>query len=300
MPEATEVQQQEQTAETAQVAAETQTTETQETVTTAETTAEEGQVQENTAEAGERVAEDPYLLKTVVDGQEEVWDLKDEERRAKAIEFIQKGVDYGKRQQGLSEWEKANQQKLQMADQLMSDPNTIRFIIAKQLGYDPNMVLGNPQPPDPNLRDTNPDVFWQQHFYYDQAQKQKTAFDTAVNGMITVNAQTANNAMFEKTRIQNNLSETEYQAVRNFVSQNMLANPTGMYSETQIGAALKAVVDRTASDKLTTANRVQQTLKKAAGTQPQKQITQRQEKLTEQQKKDREFLDYVQRFTGKK
>ena len=294
MPEATEVQPTEEVAQpVAEVAPE------QPVETPAETPAEEQVPEGDTAEP-EVTAEDPYLLKTVVDGQEEVWDLKDEERRAKAIEFIQKGVDYGKKQQSLTAWEVANQQKLQMADQLLSDPNTIRLIVARQLGYDPNMVLGNPQPPDPNLRDTNPDVFWQQHFYYEQARSQKTAFETAVNGMITVNAQTANNALFERARIQNNLSEAEYQSVKNFVSENMRANPAGMYSDSQVGAAMKAVVDRTASDKLTTANRVQQTLKKAAGTQPQKQIPQRPEKLTDQQKEDRRLLEMVKQFSGKK
>lgn len=295
MPEATDVQQE--SVETA-TAVESQV-ETQETVATTEAETVEGQAPEGSTAETEGVAEDPYLLKTVVDGQEEVWDLKDEERRKQAIEFIQKGVDYGKNKQSLTAWEQANQQKLQIADQLMSDPNTIRLIMAKQLGYDPNVVLGNPQPPDPNLRETYPDLYWQQHAYHEQAVRQKTAFDTALNGMITLNAQTANNALFERARIQNNLSETESQAVRNFVIENMRSNPAGMYSDAQIQAGMKAVVDRSASERLNTANRVQQTLKKAAGTQPQKQIPQRQEKLTDQQKEDKGYLEYVQRFSGK-
>ena len=292
MPEVTEVEQQ---PEVVAEQPEVQTPEQPE-VTAEETTAEEQP--EGTAEA-EVVAEDPYLLKTVVDGQEEVWDLKDEERRKKAVEFLQKGVDYGKKSQAIAEWEKANQQKLQFADQLMSDPNTVKLIVAKQLGYDPNMVLGNIQPPNEAMKEMYPDLYYQQQALYNVAQSQRQAFDGAFSSLINLNAQSTNNAIFEKARITNDLNDSEYETVKNFVVQNFRANPAGMYSDQQIQAAVKATVDRTASEKLKTANRVQQTLKKAAsGTSPKVSANIKQEKVSDEVAEARRFKEVAQSISA--
>lgn len=236
-----------------------------------------------------------YTMK--VDGRDEEFEWTDEE----LLEQARKGVGFTKKTQALSEWEKANQQKLQLADQLMGNPNTVRYLMAQQLGYDPQMVLGNPQAPDPSWREQYPDQYWQQKAYYDTAVTQKQAFDNAFNSIVSLNAQSANSALFEKARIQNNLSDSEYQSVRSYVDQNMRANQAGMYSDAQIQGAIRAVVDRSASEKLETANRVQQTLKKAAtSSSPQKQIPQRQEKLSKKEKDEREYNEYVQKFMGQR
>ena len=265
-----------------------------------EVTAEEPTVEEQpegTAETEETTEAPPESkkFKLKINGQEEEWD------EAKVIEFAQKGVDYGKKSQAIAEWEKANQQKLQFADQLMSDPNTVKLIVAKQLGYDPNMVLGNIQPPNEAMKEMYPDLYYQQQALFNVAQSQRQAFDGAFSSLINLNAQSTNNAIFEKARITNDLNDLEYETVKNFVTQNFRANPAGMYSDQQIQAAVKATVDRTASEKLKTANRVQQTLKKAAsGTSPKTPANNKQEKVSDEVAEARRFREVAQSISGYK
>lgn len=287
MPEANEVEQQPEVAEQP----ESEVKETQEVVEeTAEETPTEEQPEEGTAEveAEAETPPEPKKYKLKINGQEEEWD------EAKVIEFAQKGADYGRKMQSISEWEKGKQQQLQLAEQIMADPIAVKSMIARQLGYDPNMVMGNIQPPDPSWKEMYPEQYGRQVAIYELAQQQKQVFENAVQGIITANAQSANTAAFEKARITHELNDAEFAQVRQFVNENMRPNQAGMYSEAQIQAAVRATVDRSATEKLNTANRVQQNLKKAANSAPKKPANQRQEKVSDEVLEARRFKEVAQ------
>jgi hypothetical protein len=174
------------------------------------------------------------------------------------------------------------------------DQDTAKLILAKRLGYDPSAVIGNPQPPDPSWREMYPEQYFQLLADYNTAVRQKQAFETAYSSIVTLNAQSANNAVFEKARITNDLNDSEYQAVKQFALENMRPNQAGMYSDAQIQAAVKATVDRSASQKLETANKTQQILKRAAQGSPKKTVTTKQEPLSDEVKEARRFKEVAQ------
>ena len=228
-----------------------------------------------------------YVLR--VDGK----DVEVDESEIK--ELAQKGFSFNQRMQAIAEMERANQQKLQLADGLLNSPEATKFVLAKQLGYDPNMVLGNVQPPDPSWRETYPEQFGRAQAQYELAQNQRQAFESTVSNMLALNAQSANDAVFQKARLENNLDDTQYQQVRNFVTQRFRPNPNGMFSAEDVNLATMALFgrDRIASEKLKNSQNIQQTIKQAGSTRGQ--VSQRPENISPQSKEAREYKEFVER-----
>ena len=231
-------------------------------------------------------------------GEEEV-ELTEEQ----LIENAQKGFDYTQKTQAVSEWEKARQQQIQVAEMLTQNPAAIKAAVAQQYGYDPMMVTTEAVPPDESFRETYPDFYWQQKARYEVHKEQKARFDQTVTMLMNTMSQSNNTALLEKNRIANELNEAEYGQVVQFVNENMRPNQMGMFSERQIEAAVKAVVggQRESRSKLKTANNIQKTLQKAATSAvAKKPVSQRPEKLSDEEKEAREYKEYTWRMTGQK
>lgn len=224
-----------------------------------------------------------------VDGQDV--EVQDEQE---LLTLAQKGLGADRRFQSVSEWEKANQQKLQLADQFLSNPNAVKFAIAQQLGYDPNMVLGNVQPPDPNTREMYPEEYGRRQAYYELAQQQKAQFDNALSGIITLNAQSANNAVFSKTRLKYNLTDAQDQNLRNFIQTRFRPNEGGFFTEQDAEAAVMALYGQEiiGREKLQQTTKIQNTIKnsKPRSAVPRKAV----EELPADVKEARSFKEYTQ------
>jgi len=181
------------------------------------------------------------------------------------VELAQKGFDYTKKMQSYSELEKANQQKIQLAEQLMSNPNAVKYAIAQQLGYDPNMVMGDVQAPDPSLQDQYPEQYGRQQAYFELASQQKQVFENAVNSMINLNTQSVNSAVLHKAKLQHELSEEQFNQVQTFLTNRVKPNQAGFYSSEDVDYVVRALYgeEKKASALLNQANKIQKTIQKA-------------------------------------
>lgn len=181
------------------------------------------------------------------------------------VEYAQKGIDYQRRTQALSEIEKANQLKLQVFDQLASNPEVMKMVFAQSQGFDPSLVMDNPQPPPEALRDYSPEYYYDQLANYKVRTQQKQALENATQAYLRQTSVINNGALFEKARIESDLNETEFQEVTRFVQNNIMPNSLGLYSEKQLEAAVAAVVGkgRIESDRLKQANKIQAKIQQA-------------------------------------
>lgn len=221
------------------------------------------------------------------------------EDEAELIALAQKGFDYDKRVQSLSALEKANLQKLQLADQLMTNQSAVKYALAQQLGYDPRMVLEEIPAPDPQYRETNPEWFGRQQAIFELARDQKQKFEAAIQGMVSLNAQTSNMAVFEKARLDNNLSDEQFQNVQAFVSQRMRPNQMGFFSSEDVDYAVMALYgkERIASEKLKQATKIQNTIKQAT-TPRATPVKPPKGDLSPEEKDSSEFKKHVQERSG--
>lgn len=238
--------------------------------------------------------DEQFLVKTVVDGEERVFDIRDQAQRDELVETAQKGFHFTKKSQALSAWEQSKQQELQMAQQLLSNQDAVKMLVANQMGYDPMMVLGQPVVPDETMRETNPIEYGRQYGYYQLQVDQQRRFNDAVQRYNQQVSTSANFALFERARVTHNLNDQEYQEVQRVVVSDMRPNAMGTYSDRQIEAAIRAVTgrERESKNKLDQSNKVQQALKNATKT-PARQASARPPILNDAQKKEKEYTEYV-------
>jgi hypothetical protein len=244
---------QEQTQEQVENTAEQQTPEEQ-----AQSTTEVAQEQEN--------PDEQFLIKAVVDGQEQIFDVRDVEQRKALQENAQKGIHYTKKMQSLTEFEKANQAQINFSQRVISNPDTLEILVAQENGLNPASLYGNPTPPPETLAQTDPILYSQQLFAYQSMMWERQKIKDLAKARGQQEASINNSALFEKARIESDLNDTEYNQVKMYMQNNFRPNLYGMFSKEQMDAAIMFVTGkaRATQDKLNTIQKIDKALKTAA------------------------------------
>jgi len=214
------------------------------------------------------------------------------------VELAQKGFDYTKKMQSYSELEKANQQKLQLADQFLSNPNAVKYAVAQQLGYDPNMVMGNLKPPDPNIREIYPEQYGREEAYYQLASQQKAQFENALNGMMALNTQSVNNAVLQKARLEHELNDEQFNTVQQFLTGRVRPNQAGFYTTEDVDYVVRALYgeQKKASALLNQTTKIQKIIKESK---PRSPVPQRAvEDVPSDVKSARDYKKWTQDMQG--
>ena len=225
----------------------------------------------STAETAEPTPEtdEQFLIKTVVDGQEQVFDIRDAEQRKTLQENAQKGFGYTKKMQSLSEWEKANQSQLQFSQMIMNDPDILKISVARQNGLDPASLYGQLQMPDPSLVESNSVLYNQLLFDYQTKAWQRQQIENMTQAYGKIQADMNNSALFERARIEHELNDQEFNQVKTFLTMNFRPNNFNMYTKEQMDVAAGAIVGKTrqAQQQMTAIQKIDKSIKTAS--QPQ-------------------------------
>jgi len=250
---------------------------------------------EGTAEA-EEGEENPFLIRTKIDGEEREFDLNDPEIRQQVQEHISKGFDYTKKLQKVAEWEKTNDGFLKLGQTVANDPTFLKVSLAQQMGLDPSLVFSNPSQPPEWLKTENPEQYADALAVYKQSIMAKQVIDNGATQYAQTMAQTNNQMLFDKSRMKYDLEPGEFAEFTNYVNNKIQPNQSGMYDESDMEAAYWAVLGkkRSGRDRLQTSETIRKTIQQGVTeASPTKAIPQKRERLTKQQKEEREFLDYV-------
>jgi hypothetical protein len=86
--------------------------------------------------------DEQFIFKMVVDGNEEVLDIRDAEQRKRLEDNARQGIKFTRKMQSVAEWEKANQAQLQFNQMILNDPDILKISVAKQNGLDPSSLYG--------------------------------------------------------------------------------------------------------------------------------------------------------------
>jgi len=242
--------------------------ETQEVVTPPVEVVVEGQAP-STTETTEQTQVDPneqFLIKTVVDGQEQVFDIRDAEQRKTLQDNVQKGAHYTKKMQSMSEWEKANQSQIQFNQMIMNDPDILKISVARQNGLDPASLYGTLQAPDPSLAESNPSYYNQLVFDYQTKAWQRQQIENMTNAYGKMQADMNNNALYEKARIEHELNDNEFNQVKTFLVMNMKPNNFNMFTQEQMEVAASAIVgkSRQAQQQINAISKIDKSIKQAS------------------------------------
>lgn len=209
--------------------------------------------------------------------------------------LAQQGLDYTKKMQSLSAVEKSRALESQLAQAVMGNPILAKAALLGQAGLPVEQLLTDPVLPNEAYRETYPDVYNQQVAQYNTHMQIKKAADTIFNALQAQSVQSNNQGVLERARLENNLDDGQFQQVQGFVFNRMRPNQSGMYSSEDVNYAVMALYgrDKIASEKLTQANKIQQTIK-SASTQ-RGQVAQKPENLSPMSKEAREYKEYVER-----
>jgi hypothetical protein len=207
-----------------------------------------------------------FLIKTVIDGQEQVFDIRDAEQRKALQDNAQKGAHYTKKMQSLSELEKANQAQVRFSQNIISDPDTLEILVAKENGLNPASLYGNPNPPNDAIKETDPIGYANQFFAYQTQLWERQKIKDLAKARGTQEASISNNALFEKARIESDLNDVEYTNVKNFMQINFRPNTYGMFSKEQLDAAIIAVTGkaRSTQQQLSTIQKIDKSIRTAS------------------------------------
>jgi hypothetical protein len=258
----------------------------------------EGQGQ-TTTEPVESQQPDPneqFLIKANVDGQEQIFDIRDAEQRKTLQDNVQKGIHYTKKMQSLSEVEKASQYQNQFAQGILSNPNTLEILVAQENGLNPASLYGTPLPPNEALKEADPVGYANQFFAYQTQLWEREKIKALAQAKGTQQASINNNALFEKARLENDLNDVEYNQVTNFMQMNFRPNLYGMFSKEQVDTAVMAITGkaRSAQRQLNTIKKIDQSLKSAS--QPMN-VSQKTRILPKPEEDRSKFHDFVRDVT---
>jgi hypothetical protein len=228
----------------------------------------EGQAS-STTEPIEPTQVDPneqFIIKTVVDGQEQTFDIRDAEQRKSLQENAQKGFHYNKKMQSLSEWEKANQAQVQFNQGILNNPQMLEISVAQQNGLDPSSLYGELKPPDTGLYETNPQLYFQMDLDYRTKMWQRNQIKTMTEAYGKMQADINNNALFERARIEHELSDIEFNQVKTFLTMNFRPNNYNMFTKEQMDVASSAIVgkSRQATQQMNTISKIDKSIKQAS------------------------------------
>jgi hypothetical protein len=264
------------------------------------TTEAEGQgtATTETTETVQKNPDEQFLVKAVVDGQEQVFDIRDQEQRKSLQDNVQKGIHYTKKMQSVSEWEKANQAQMQFGQSIVSDPDTLEILVAKENGLNPASLYGNPNPPSQAIAETNPVEYAQQLFAYQSMMWEREKIKALARAKGSQQASIANQAMYEKSRIENELTDQEYAQVIGYMN-NFRPNIYGMYSRDQMDAAVMFVTGKSkaAQREMNTISKIDRSIRTAAQTMS---TTQKLRTLPPVQAERDKFHDFVRDVTKKR
>ena len=280
-PEQTEQPSTDETAETSESATEGEETEQ----------AEETEVTETPAE------DEQFFVRTKVEDEEIVYDLRVPEQREKLREDAQKGIGFTKKSQALSDWQKANEPMLQFAQTVLSDETMQKAIVAKQLGIDPTTAFVKTQPPDEYWKDRNPQAYYQALYQHEKAVNDQARLDAGLKQYKDGLASNYNNALVEKAKVKHDLKETETKEVIAYIQENMRPNQIGMFSERQFDDAVTALYGREKmkQEKLKQSDNFNNTLKKISKNtnvaKPTKVVPPK--KVSDEVAEAKRFKDYV-------
>lgn len=224
---------------------------------------------QSTTETTEQTQEDPneqFIIKTVVDGQEQIFDIRDTEQRKALQENAQKGFHYNKKMQSMSEWDKANQAQIQFNQMIMNDPDILKISVARQNGLDPASLYGTLQVPDPSLQETNPMLYNQLVFDYQTKAWQREQIGKMTEAYGKMQADMNNNALFERARIEHELNDQEFNQVKTFLTMNFRPNSFNMFTKEQMDVAASAIVgkSRQAQQQINAISKIDKSIKQAS------------------------------------
>ncbi|MBE3116857.1 hypothetical protein IMZ68_06595 [Candidatus Bathyarchaeota archaeon] len=248
-----------------------------------------------TTEGAEQVQvnpDDQYIFKMVVDGNEEVLDIRNADQRKKLEENARQGIKFTKKMQSVAEWEKANQAQTQFNSMIMADPDILKISVAKQNGLDPSSLYGELKPPDPNLANVDPALYNQLAFEYQTRAWQRNQIETMTQAYGKMQSEMNNTALFERARIEHDLNDVEFNQVKTFLAMNVRPNNFGMFSREQMDFATSAIVgkSRQAQQQMNTIKKIDQSIKSAA--QPMNSSA-KTRSVASSQKETEKFHDFV-------
>lgn len=224
---------------------------------------------EPTTETTEPQQPDPdeqFLIKTVIDGQEQIFDVRDTEQRKSLQENVQKGIHYTKKMQSLTEFEKANQAQINFSQRVISNPDTLEILVAQENGLNPASLYGNPTPPPESLAQTDPILYSQQLFSYQSMMWERQKIKDLAKARGQQEASVNNSALFEKARIESDLNDTEYNQIKMYMQNNFRPNLYGMFSKEQMDAAIMFVTGkaRATQEKINGIQKIDKAIRTAA------------------------------------
>jgi hypothetical protein len=224
----------------------------------------EGQPVEGTTETVTPI--EGSIITITVEGEDKSYDIRDPQQLQELRDNAQKGIHYTRKMQGVAKMEEGNQQKAQMADMFLANPQALKVLFASQNGIDPAVIMSEPQAPPVELKETHPEYYYYLYNKYQGDVQQKAIGERSFNAFINQTTIVNNGALFEKTRNDNDLTDAEFSQVQSFVQMNIRPNPMGLYSAEQMNAAVNAVVgkDRQAKKQIQAGTQLNKAIKEAA------------------------------------
>jgi len=273
-------------------------TQTEETQTEASEATGESEEQSQTEETQEGTAEEsnPLIIRAKVDGEDREYDLNDPEVRAQVQETLSKGYDYTKKLQRIADFEKANEGLISLGRAVTQDPMYLKASIAQQMGYDPGKLYATPQPPPEWLKTENPEGYADALADHREHTRMLEVVNRATDQATRSLAQKNNELLFERARLQYELSPDEYARVTNYVSTKIQPGQNGLYENDDVKSAYWALFGerRSGQQKLETSENIRKTIKGAVQESgARKPVSSKPQILKGQKKEDREFLDFV-------
>jgi len=264
---------------------------------TAETEEEASEeVVEGESEGGEEEQANPFLIRTKVDGEDREFDLSNEDTLKEVQETLSKGYGYTGKMQKLSESEKSNEAWINLGKSVANDPFFVKHSLAQQMNIDPSVLYANPQQPPEWLKTENPEQYADALAAYKQTMLSKQIIDQASESYTKQMAQTNNQMVLDKARLEHDMSEDEFRQVQNYVTTKIQPGQNGMYDASDVKSAFWALYGekRAGQQRLDTSETIRKTIQTAnreagAG----KSTPQRPERLTKKQKDDKAFTDFA-------
>lgn len=273
-----------------------QALETSEQVTAPEVVTE--QLQEQTAvttqemeNAEQETAPSPKMWKLKF-GEEEL-----EKTEEELLQLAQAGLGFTKKSQGLSEYEKSVNDKVRLAEQMLSDPMTFKWQVAKNANIPIESLFITPQQPPEWLKETDPVAYGEQMANFKMQLLQKQYVDATLQQTMQRYVVENNTALINKARIDSDLNETQTNQLMQTLNTFYRPNDYGMFTREQVDMATRALfgVNAVRDTKLQTSNNLVKSIKKSVGNIGNQSLNaKKSERLSQRQKDDREFLDFVQ------
>lgn len=254
--------------------------------------------QEQTEESGAKQTEQPKTYKLKHKGQE--IEVSSEEE---LLALANKGLDYTKKTQALSEVEKALSAQAEQQKLLASNPNAVKLLLAQQANIDPKYLFLDIPQPHPELQQIDPQGYAQAWVDYQMGVKAKETIGNMLNVMLQNQAQQQNGAIIQRARLKyvedGEVGETQFNEMIEWAKNHVRPNTDGVYPSDTLDVAYKYLYGdkQMANEKLKISENIQKNLKEAVKAKPATAVNKRVEKPAKSAESD--FLNFVSKKDNK-